>query len=168
MMNEQTDVFDDFGNPLDSIEDILAGQNWSFSRMNNDELMVDVVGRLGTYRMVLLWQEEYCAMQFYCHYDITVAEDRRDLLSMALARVNAGLWLGHFDIPEDTGVPCFRQTSLMRGQSQNAGADHLQDLMDIALNECERYYPMFQILSENRDLNESLLNLAVVDSAGEA
>jgi hypothetical protein len=168
MMNDQANIFEDFGNPLDSIEDILAGQNWSFSRMNNDELMIDVAGRLGTYRMILLWQEEYSAMQFFCHYDMAIADDRRDIVSMALAPVNAALWLGHFDLPSETGVPRFRHTSLMRGQDQNTGADHLQDLMDIALNECERYYPMFQLLAETRGLDEGLLNLAAADSAGEA
>ncbi len=167
-MNDQIDIFDDLGNPLDSIEDILAGQNWSFSRMNNDELMVDVVGKIGTYRMVLLWQEEYCAMQFFCHYDITIPGDRHALVSMALTPVNAALWLGHFDLPPDTGVPRFRHTSLMRGQDPNAGADHLQDLMDIALNECERYYPMFGLMAEESSLDEGLLNLAIADSIGEA
>lgn len=168
MLADQTELYEEISNPLDCVEDILAGQNWSFSRTNPDELMVDVSGRLGTYRMTLLWQEEYSAMQFFCHYDLVVTEDRRDLLALALARVNSGLWLGHFDIAPDTGVPCFRHTSLFRGQTGSSGADHLQDLMDIALNECERFYPMFHALAEISDLDESQLDLAVADIAGEA
>lgn len=169
MMNDRNDLMmEDTGNPLDSVEDILAGQNWSFSRMNNDELMVDVAGRLGTYRIVLLWQEEYGAMQFYCHFDMAIPGDRHAAVAMTLAPVNASLWLGHFDLPQDTGVPRFRHTSLMRGYDQNAGADHLQDLMDIAINECERYYPMFRILAESDEADSSLLSLAMADSIGEA
>ena len=90
MLADQTELYEEISNPLDCVEDILAGQNWSFSRTNPDELMVDVSGRLGTYRMTLLWQEEYSAMQFFCHYDLVVTEDRRDLLALALARVNCG------------------------------------------------------------------------------
>lgn len=161
-------MFDEISNPLDSVEDILAGQNWAFSRMNHDELMVDVTGRLGTYRMIFMWQEEFSALQFYCHYDIVVPGCRQDLLAIAMNKVNAGLWLGHFDIPEDTGVPTFRHTSLFRGQTHSSGADHLQDLMEIALAECERYYPMFQIMSRDEDMDENQLSLALLDSAGEA
>jgi hypothetical protein len=167
-MTDQAELFDEITNPLDCVEDILAGQNWSFSRMNDAELMVDVSGKLGTYRMVLVWQEEYCAMQFTCHLDMIVPPDRRDLLAIALGRVNAAMWLGHFDIPDDTGVPCFRHTSLFRGQTGSTGADHLQDLMDIALNECERVYPTFTLLSDVCDFDENQLNLALSDTAGEA
>lgn len=167
-LSDQEMMFDEISNPLDSVEDILAGQQWSFSRMNPDELMVDVSGKLGTYRMVFLWQEEYSAMQFNCHFDLIAGEDRRDMTALALAQVNAGLWLGHFDVPADTGVPCFRHTSLFRGQTQSSGADHLQDLMDIALAECERYYPMFQLLTQEGGMDPATLNLAVLDSAGQA
>jgi hypothetical protein len=167
-MRDQDMMFEEISNPLDSVEDILAGQEWAFSRMNPDELMVDVSGKLGTYRMVFLWQEEYSAMQFTCHYDVITPADSRDMMALALARVNSGLWLGHFDIPADTGVPCFRHTSLFRGQTQSSGADHLQDLMDIALAECERFYPMFQMLTHEDGMDPTLLNLAVLDSAGEA
>lgn len=167
-MAEQEQMFDEISNPLDSVEDILAGQNWAFSRMNHDELMVDVTGKLGTYRMIFMWQEEYSAMQFYCHYDIVVPGYRQDLLSIAINKVNASLWLGHFDIPEDTGVPTFRHTSLFRGQTHTSGADHLQDLMEIALAECERYYPMFQVMSRDEEMDENQLSLALLDSAGEA
>lgn len=167
-MAEQEQMFDEISNPLDSVEDILAGQNWAFSRMNNDELMVDVTGKLGTYRMIFMWQEEYSALQFYCHYDIVVPGYRQDLLAIAMNKVNASLWLGHFDIPEDTGVPTFRHTSLFRGQTQTSGADHLQDLMEIALAECERYYPMFQIMSRDEEMDENQLSLALLDSVGEA
>ncbi len=167
-MRDQDMMFEEISNPLDSVEDILAGQEWAFSRMNPDELMVDVSGKLGTYRMVFLWQEEYSAMQFTCHYDVITPADSRDMMALALARVNSGLWLGHFDIPADTGVPCFRHTSLFRGQTQSSGADHLQDLMDIALAECERFYPMFQMLTHEDGMDPALLNLAVLDSAGQA
>lgn len=167
-MSDQDLMFEEISNPLDSVEDLLAGQEWAFSRMNQDELMVDVSGKLGTYRMVFLWQEEYSAMQFTCHYDMMLPSDTRDLLAIAMARVNANLWLGHFDIAPDNGVPRFRHTSLFRGQTQSSGADHLQDLMDIALSECERYYPMFQLLSNTETVSEENLDLAVVDTAGEA
>jgi hypothetical protein len=169
-MNDQEMMFEEISNPLDSVEDILAGQQWAFSRMNPDELMVDVSGKLGTYRMVFLWQEEYCAMQFTCHYDLVASDDSRDLIALALARTNSSLWLGHFDLPADTNVPCFRHTSLFRGQTQSSGADHLQDLMDIALAECERFYPMFQLLTneEGLGMDTGMLNLAILDTAGEA
>lgn len=157
----------EIGNPLDSIEDILAGQNWAFSRMAPDELMVDVTGRMGNYRMIFNWQEDMCAMQFTCFIDKMIPSARADLVALSLARINTMLWLGHFELPADTLMPCFRHTTLFRGEI-SSGMSHLQELMDIALNECERFFPMFDILAEIEDLNESALNLAITDIAGEA
>lgn len=167
-MTDNTEYFEDVSNPLDSVEDILVGQNWAFSRMTQDELMVDVTGKLGTYRMVFNWQEDFSAMQFTCHFDLIVSPAQRDLCALALARVNTGLWLGHFDLPSDTLVPCFRHTSLFRGQTQTSGADHLQDLMDIALGECERFHPMFSLMTGEDMPDEHIMDLAVLDVRGEA
>lgn len=168
MTTEQIDFMDEVSNPLDSVEDILAGQNWQFSRMTPDELMVDVSGRIGTYRMVFQWQEDFSAMQFTCHFDLIVPGMQRGVAAMALADINAGLWLGRFDLPSDTSVPCFRHTSLFRGQTQSSGAEHLQDLMDIALGECERYYALFQMLSEETHIDQSMIDLVLMDFGGEA
>ena len=63
-MSEQEQMFEEISNPLDSVEDILAGQDWAFSRMNNDELMVDVSGKMGTYRMIFMWQDNSVRCSF--------------------------------------------------------------------------------------------------------
>ena len=169
-MRDQTesDLMTEFepGNPLDSVEDILANQNWSFSRMAADELMVDITGHLGNYRMIFNWQEEACAMQFTCFIDKMIPAERTDLVALSLARINAMLWLGHFDLPTDTLMPCFRHTTLFRGQ-MSSGIDHLQELMDIALNECERFFPAFDTLARIEDITEDVLSLAISDVAGE-
>lgn len=168
MMTQHDHMKQDVSNPLDSVEDILAGQRWSFNRANPDELTAEVTGKHGTYRMIFMWQEEFSALQFSCQYDLYVPRDRFDLLALALAQVNAELWLGHFDIPAATGIPTFRHTSLFRGQTHSSGAEFLQDLMDIALAECESHYSMFQVLAQSEDVNQYEFDLAVMGSAGEA
>jgi hypothetical protein len=137
--------------------------------MAPDELMVDVSGRLGNYRMVFQWQEDFNAMQFTCHFDLVVPGINRGMAALAVLNANAELWLGHFDLPDDTSVPCLRHTSLFRGQTHGSNADHVQDLMDIALAECERFYPMFQLLTNDYDvMDERQLTFATLDIAGEA
>lgn len=168
-MNEPFDLFEEVSNPLDSVEDIVSStQEWRFTRPHEDELQVQVTGRRGTYMMVFVWQEEYSTLQMYCHFDLEIPESSMTHAAMALMAVNAGLWLGHFDIPGDTRTPCFRHTCLFRGQTGVSGLEHIEDLIEIALSECDRYYSAFHVLSAPSCTDETSLAFALMDIAGES
>jgi hypothetical protein len=162
------DIFEDVSNPLDSVEDILHANDWIFDRMTEDELQVQITGKMGEYKLFFHWQEQYSAMQFVCQYDLDVKREAMDMAAKTMTSINSGLWLGHFDFREGTEIPCFRHTTLFRGQTQTSGAEHMEDLVDIALAECERYYPVFDILSRGVPANDCDMTLALMTVAGES
>ena len=155
-------------NPLDSVEEILSAHNWQFNRMNNDELMVQVTGKACEYRLFFIWQEDMSAMQFCCQFDLAIHPKNIEAGARALMKLNAGLWMGHFDIPSDTRIPSFRQTCLMRGLTGVAGIDYIEDLVDISMAQCERYYSVFHLLSTQSFTNDQTLTLALMDTVGES
>ncbi len=168
-LSKETEIFEDVSNPLDWVEEVFSIQDWAFDRQSEDELTVHVSGKHGQYRLHFLWQEEYSAMQFSCEMDVVIAPSARSDAAKALARMNSDIWLGHFDIREDIKIPRFRHTSLFRGMTGGSGAEHIEDLVDIALNECERYMPVFSLLSHhNQTPDSAALSLALMDSAGSA
>ena len=164
----ELEFFEEVSNPLDSIEDVFHSHEWVFSRPHPDELSVQVSGKHGEYGLTFIWQEEFTAMQFVCQYDIEIPEARQDIANEALRLANDRLWLGHFDIPPGKPVPCFRHTSLFRGWTHSSGAEHIEDLVEIALAECERYHSIFSLLSSPFPLEKDFLILALADQAGEA
>ena len=168
MTNNNAEIFEDVSNPLDSIEDLLAGNDWVFNRPNPDELTVHVRGKHSVYHLTFLWQEDYSAMQFFCEFDLKIPEARAEMADRALNRINERLWLGHFDLPLETLTPRFRHTSLFRGWTQTSGAEHVEDLVDIALVECERHYNVFRTLSDSLYIDGKTLSLMLVEEAGEA
>ena len=58
---------------------------------------------------------------------------------------NDKLWIGHFGIDSDDGMPVFRHAVLLRG-APGASAESLEDMVDIAITECERFFPAFQFV----------------------
>jgi len=168
MSNVQTrdEIFEDVSNPLDSVEEILYANEWVFDRMNEDELNVQITGKMGEYKLFFQWQEQYSAMQFTCVFDLDIKRDAMDLAAKTMTSINSGLWLGHFDFREGTEIPCFRHTTLFRGMTQTSGAEHIEDLVDIALAECERYYPVFDIFSRGLPANDADMKLALMNVAG--
>ena len=167
-MSLQHDSFENISNPLDSVEEILSANNWVFNRMNNDELMVQVTGKACAYRLFFIWQEDMNAMQFCCQYDLAVSNKNLDIAARALMKINEGLWMGHFDIPADTRTPSFRQTCLMRGMNGPSYIEHIEDLVDISMAQCERFYAAFHLLSMAHVANDENMTLALMDTAGES
>ena len=167
-VESRDEIFEDVSNPLDSVEEILYANDWIFDRMTEDELTVQITGKMGEYKLFFHWQEQYSAMKFVCQYDLDVKRDAMDMAAKTMTSINSGLWLGHFDFREGTEIPCFRHTTLFRGQTQTSGADHIEDLVDIALAECERFYPVFDILSRGLPANDCDLSLALMTVAGES
>ena len=174
----EIDLYEDVSNPLDGIEEIMLNNDWTFERQYNDQVTVTVTGKSGTYKMAFVWQEEFSAMQFCCAPDVTIHPEKIDEATTILNRINSTLWLGHFDMRTESlthsndnkaYVPCFRHTSLFRGMNETSGVEHLEDLIDIALAECERYAMTFDLLSKKNNPNiASDISLAMMDIAGQS
>jgi len=167
-MTDTSEIFEDVSNPLDCVEDILGNQEWTFTRHHIDELSVQVKGTLGLYRLTFVWQEDSSALQFFCEYDMQIPSACRDVTARALCAINERLWLGHFDLPASSQTPIFRHTSLFRGWTQTSNADHVEDLVEIALETCERYHNLFSMLSSSVAIDDKVLTLMLADQAGAA
>lgn len=154
-------------NPLDIMEEIVTANEWPFERSSEEEMVVEIAGRWCAYRLYFVWQEEVSAMQFSCQFDMKVPPPRRPAVNELLCEVNAKMWLGHFDVCTDEHTPMFRQTTLLRG-ARAASVEQLEDLVDIALSECERYYPAFQFVIWGGKTAREAVAAAILDTVGEA
>lgn len=153
---------------LDNVEDVLTNHNWVFDRTSDNELLVEVAGKHCNYRLFFIWQEDMSALQFCAQYDMMISSHNMDAAGKALMHMNENLWMGHFDIPSDTNTPSFRHTCLMRGLENNNTSAHIEDLLDIAMVQCERFYSTFHMLCQDQVMNNQSLSLALMETSGEA
>lgn len=168
------DYREEVSNPIDGLEEIMMRNDWAFDRFKEDELSVQVTGKMGEYQMLFVWQEDYSAVQFSCSSDQQIHESNFDQARIIMTDINSELWLGHFDIKlqdgpssmERVSSPCFRHTTLMRGMIESSGVELMEDLIDVALSECERYHMTFELLSKQDDKNAQQLSFAMMDVVG--
>lgn len=156
-----------FHNPLDILEEIVTANEWLFDRSNDDELLVELAGRWCHYRMYFVWQREVGALQFSCQFDMRVPDGKRGDVNDLLSMLNNRLWLGHFDLDLQHNAPLFRYTILTRSD-RGPGVEMLEDLVEIALTECERFYPAFQFVIWGGKRPSEALAAAMIDTAGMA
>tara|TARA_B100001175_G_C19327108_1_gene550619 strand:+ start:306 stop:794 length:489 start_codon:yes stop_codon:yes gene_type:complete len=154
-------------NPIDIVEEVIYEKKWSFSRADDHELVADISSKWCQYRLYFTWSENIRAMSFTITFDLKFPNSKMHKAYELIGLINEKLWLGHFDITSKNGIPAFRHTIL-----SNADSDFLhkklENLVDIAIYECEKFYPSFQhVLFDEVDPQESLLftNFEVLGSA---
>ncbi|HBT41861.1 MAG: YbjN domain-containing protein [Alphaproteobacteria bacterium] len=154
-------------NPLDLIEQIVEGNDWTFDRRSDQELAVQVPGTWCDYSLYFAWNDEIEAMHFTCAFDMRVPQERRTPVYELLARVNEKLWLGHFGMWDDEGLPMFRHVLPMRA-ANGPTMSQMEDIVETALYECERFYPAFQYVIWGGRTADDAVAAAMVDTVGEA
>ena len=154
-------------NPLDVMEQIVAANDWAFDRRSHSEMAAQAPGQWGDYGLHFCWSDEVSAMHFTCAFDLKVPEKRRAALFELLALANEKLWIGHFGLESDDGMPVFRHAVLLRG-APGASAESLEDMVDIAITECERFYPAFQFVLWGGKSPAEALQAAMLECMGEA
>ena len=154
-------------NPLDLMEQIVSANDWAFDRRNDSEMAAEAPGKWCDYGLYFSWSQEISAMHFTCAFDLKVPEKRRGALYELLALANERLWIGHFGMDSDDGMPVFRHSVLLRG-AQGASAESLEDMIDIAITESERFFPAFQFVLWGGKTPADAMQAAMLECAGEA
>lgn len=154
-------------NPIDLVEEVVLANEWQHDRASDEEMMVAVTGRWCDYRLMFVWQRELSTLQFSCNFEMKVPKLRRGAVYELLASVNERLWLGHFDLAPSDQSPSFRHGVLLRG-AVTASVEQIEDLVDISLTECERFYPAFQFVVWGGKSAEEAIASAMIDPVGEA
>ena len=154
-------------NPLDIAEELIESRDWLCDRPMEEELLAEIAGHWCNYRVWFTWQPDLEVMMFSCAFDSKLPESGLKHIYPILAGINEKLWLGHFGVCSLEKTIMFRHAVLLRG-GKGATAEQIEDLIDIAINECDRFYPAFQSVVWGGSSWEDALNIALMDTAGEA
>ena len=154
-------------NPIDILEELVISNDWPFTRSNDIELAVEVSGRWCCYQLCFLWDEASQSVHFSSFIDVRVPQGQRARVHELIGAVNERLWIGHFELGAEEGAPIFRHTLPLRG-TFGASAEQLEDLMDTATIECERFYPALQLVVWGGRSPADAIATAVMDTLGEA
>ncbi len=154
-------------NPLDAMERIVGDRNWLYERLCDTELAVEIAGEWCDYRLFICWQTEARLLLASCSLDMRVPKPKRGQVFELLALINERLAMGHFDLPAEDSLPLYRCALPLRGVV-GASVEQLEDLMDLGLVECERYYPAFQYLLWAGKAPRDAVCAAQFEAVGEA
>ncbi len=131
--------------PLLVAEEVINRRGWSHERPSKAEITLTRQGSWGNYHLYMAWLEEMQIMQFCCVYGFSVQNAKQAQLHELLSLLNERMWLGHFEYDSAEQSVLFRHNMRVIEQEQNIG-QQIDDLMQIAIEQCEKFYPAFQFV----------------------
>ncbi|WP_341711663.1 YbjN domain-containing protein [Erythrobacter sp.] len=165
MAGEDYEAEDDAA-PLEMLMALFEARGWP-CESGQGEMAGEIPGSWTTYQVKGIWRPEDMVLQILCLPEIRVPDGKKKQAHELVARVNEQLWLGHFDIWSNGGVVLYRNATML-GDEGLLSLSQAQALVEIAVDECDRFYPAFQFVLWGDKSPTEALDAAMVDAAGEA
>ena len=153
--------------PIDMLAAYFEAHEWPFEHVGDDELVARHRGSWTEYEVRAIWREDDMVLQLLALPDIRVADDKRIAICETIALINEQLWLGHFELWSTTGTLLFRHGALL-GPSGSLSLDQAQLLVESAIDECERFYPVFQFVLWGGKSPADAMAASLIETHGEA
>ena len=152
--------------PIGVIEDIIDHNDWSAYKISDYEIAIEYESPWGDLHVGFTWARHNQTLSITCAIEQYKFPPKSPGVYELLMLINQILWLGHFEISDD-GTPYFRYSLLMPGSIQKQEAEIIEDVIDIAISECERFDPVFQFHLTGKAPAEAL-HAAMLEPKGEA
>lgn len=154
-------------NPLDLIEELVNSKGWKVSESDGEFMVIEAKGDKTTYQMCVEWQEEFSALLFSCAMPVEITDATYETAIRTIEKANQNIWLGHFDLSHKNR-PTFRHTMMLRMIPAGIAVDIAQDLFNLAISECDRFYTTFQLIQAGDIAAVDNLKAVVFETVGEA
>jgi hypothetical protein len=156
--------------PIDMLETYFSALGWAYERNGEDEIVSSFQGSWTQYELRAIWRAEDQVLQFLALPDIRVSAERRAATYETIGLINEQLWLGHFELWSASGLVLFRHAALLES-GEDSGTLSLQQaetLVEAAIEECERFYPVFQFVLWADKTPQEAIAAALIETQGEA
>ena len=151
---------------LDLIEDIIITNDWNYERDANKNIHVEVGGEWCDYQLSFGINDEINLLYISCALDIKIPQSRLKDLNNFLASINEKLLVGHFEVWTEDFWPVLKQ-SFPIPTDQKLCRNQLEQSSLLALGECEKFYPAFQMFAwDNKDIKSTLEHI-MLETQGE-
>ncbi len=159
----------DVSAPIEMLEQYFAAHNWTYERNGDEEIVANFQGSWTQYELRAVWRDDDRVLQFLALPDVRVPADKRAAIYETLGLINEQLWIGHFEMWASSGMLLFRHAALLDSSAEPVlSIDQAETLVEAAIDECERFYPVFQFVLWADKTPQEAIAAALIETQGEA
>ena len=167
MQAVEHDYLTDEIDPIDIVESLAEVRDWTFDRVDDDQIAMAVEGQWRTYAVTLARAPHDDTLRLVCTFELNPPDDRLGALRRTVEGANERLWTGGFGFWEDQGLMAFRYALTLAGGA-TATPGQIDAMLRAAVGACERFYPAFQLAAWGGEAPEAALGVAMAEAYGRA
>ncbi len=138
-----------FDNPIDTIESIFVRDNIEFDRRNDNELVVEILGKWDNMLVFFAYEENLRCIHISCLLNMETKSHSKNEIFELLAILNESLWLGHFSYWSEKNMPLFKHSMILQDEEE-LFLSKISQIIELSIMECERVYPIFNAVICNQ------------------
>lgn len=148
-------------NPIDDIECLFHHNKRSLERRSEHEIAVEIAGKWDNMLLFFAWEETMKCLHISCLINIESDVAKSDVFEL-LALLNEDMWVGCFSYWEELKMPIFKHSVFIDDSEFNINTK-LSQILNIAITECERAYPIFHaVFKQNISPRRALMPLIMM------
>lgn len=154
-------------NPIDMVETIFNSKSFELERRGINEVAVEIQGKWNNMLLFFAWEANIKCLHLSCLMDVENASSNNSKIFELLALANEDLWLGHFSYWKEQNMPVFKH-SILLDNNEDISPEKISQVINIAIRECERMYPIFKaVLTKGIEPEQALypITMATVGQA---
>ena len=121
---------------------MVLANGWEYDIDENRNIHVEIGGNWCDYQLSYGLNDTGNIVYLSCALDIKVTKKSSHEIYKLLTDINQKLALGHFEVWMEDGWPIFRH-SILISNNNTLCKSQIEEISLIALEECERFYPLF-------------------------
>ncbi len=154
-------------NPIDKVESFLSACDYTHERRSSNEIVVEINGKWNDMLIFFSFEESMQCLHISCLMNIETKIENKSKIFELLALINDNLWVGHFSYWTSQKMPVFRH-SIFCSNHMPLFEKQIAQIFEIAVKECERMYPVFNVvLNKGMEPTQALYPL-LMETAGQA
>ena len=156
MTSSFTNLTDSKFHPINLLEEIIISKNWVFERPIEDEIFIEVPTKYSNLIIQVTWLKNRGRIEirsfFYNKMDFSNNVDIYKLLNLINNKIDYGLFVFN-----ENKYPTFKNSIIIKDHN-NLKFDLLREILNYAILESERFFPMLQlVLWGGRKAEEAIL-----------
>jgi hypothetical protein len=154
-------------NFMDIVEVLVTRLGLSFSRVDENEMSVILVGDSSEYSMSVVFMPDYDMVRFVCDMNLVVPPEKYRSVVDAIAKANERVLMGYFGFVSGSRRIMYT-IAVPFVSSFVVDESVVEAIIEVAICESDKLYHYFYMAIENVELPDFPIGALFLESAGEA
>ncbi len=157
----------DKNNPIDFIEQYAVCDEKNILRDSRDEITILTKGLWNSYNISFKWNNQKKIIEVNSYFEAYKNCKIKNSIYSLVSSVNQKVAVGFFNFCPELNTIFYSYKISIKGQNFLT-LEQVQDFMDIVIRECDRFFPVFFIYLYKKKDPKSAIEIALIDTHGEA